>query len=135
MLDLSALQTWLQGLGSWGYLLAAALPVVMYLLKQKLGTPAAPALPTAPASPATNPLNLGPQFPLLNLLLQGLGIVKKGASGTTNDIPHTLLMQIDGEVQQAKDAKAAAHTAALVDLGAVPGPLETPVMVATAPKS
>lgn len=133
MPDLSGLQTWLSSLGTWGYLLAAAIPVLLYFAKQRLGTPAAPALPTAPASPATNPLNLGPQFPLLNLLLQALGKIPRGASGTTADIPHTLIAQISSEVAGVTEAHIAAHTAALADLGAAPGPLETPVMQSPQP--
>ncbi len=122
-MDLTLLLNWLQSLGPYGYLLAAAVPVVLYLFRTKFGPVPLPATPTPPASPATNPLDLGPQFPLLNLLLQGLGIVKKGASGTTADIPHTLISQLSTEVEGVRQAHIEAHTAALSDLGA---PATTP---------
>jgi len=126
-LDLSSITAWLASLGlsqSTSLLAGAAIAVAVYFLKKKLGAPAAPVLPTSPASPATNPLDLAAQFPLLNRLLQGLGIVPKSGGGTTADIPHALLLQLDAEVEELKAARGAAHVAALADLGLIQPPTE-----------
>ena len=133
-MDLSSITKFLtdMGLSQTGALAAGmGLVVLVMFLRSRLGTPAPPALPTAPASPATNPLNLGPQFPIINSVLQALGIIPKGTVGTTADIPHTLIAQLSAEMSGITNAKIAEHAAALADLGAVPGPLEARAIAPT----
>jgi len=106
--DLTALQAWLTSLGTYGYLLAAAVPVVVYLIRQKLSPLAKPITPTPDPSPATVSPRLDALAPILNALLASLGIAPKGRPATVADVPHDLHVQMGAEWDKVNAAKAAA---------------------------
>lgn len=112
----AALVTWLQSLGTWGYVLAGLVPVVAYLLRQKFGPKPAPTLP----SPETTPANASPRLdavaPILNALLTALGIAPKGRPATVADVPHDLFMQYGNEWDKLAAIKAAAAAQTAKDL-------------------
>lgn len=94
MPDLSPLQTWLASLGPYGYLLAAAVPVVVYFLRQRLGPLPAPVTPTPSPTPAVAPPRLDAVAPLLNALLNALGIAPRTRPATVADLPHATHLQL-----------------------------------------
>ena len=126
-IDLTPLTAWLQSLGPVGYLLAAALPVALYFLRQKYGPVAPPVMPTPTPTPAVSSPRLDASAPLLNALLSALGLAPKGRPATVADLPHGLHLQLRDELDAVTSAKAEAHAAALADL--------QPVTQAAPPKS
>ena len=116
MSDLTSLQTWLASLGPYGYVLAAAVPVVAYLVRRWTGPPAAPVTPTPAPTPAVAPPRLDAVAPLLNALLNALGLAPQNRPATVADLPHATHLQLRGELDAVTAAMSAAHAAALADL-------------------
>ncbi|WP_439625330.1 hypothetical protein [Gemmata sp.] len=116
MSDLTSLQTWLASLGPYGYVLAAAVPVVAYLVRRWTGPPAAPVTPTPVPTPAVAPPRLDAVAPLLNALLTALGVAPRNRPATVADLPHATHLQLRDELDAVTAAKSAAHAAALADL-------------------
>lgn len=114
--DMTPITNWLASLGPYGYLLAAALPVVLYLLRRKFGPLAQPVVPTPAPSPATTSPALAGRFPLASLFAAALGIKTPGRAATVADIPHDKLVQLRDEVTGLIEAKVEHHAAALADL-------------------
>lgn len=119
---LQALQTWLISLGPYGYLVAAAVPVVVYFLKKKFGPAVAPVVPTPDPSPANVSPRLDTVAPYLNALLTALGIAPKGRQATVADLPHDLLVQVGNEWDRASAIKTAAAVQMAKDLAVEPVP-------------
>lgn len=125
MPDLTPLQEWLASLGTYGYLLAAALPVVVYFLKTRL-SPAAPITPTPTPSPATISPRLDAVAPLLNALLSALGLAPRNRPATVADVPHDFHLQVSQEWDKVNAIKYEAATKAAQDLNvATPAPSAT----------
>lgn len=122
MSDLTALQAWLTSLGPYGYVLAAAVPVVVYFLKKRFGPPAAPVVPTPDPTPANVSPRLDAVAPLLNALLAALGLAPKGRPATVADVPHDLFVQYGTEWDKVSAVKTAAAAQVARDLAAEPSP-------------
>jgi len=120
MFDLTPFQTWLASLGPYGYLLAAALPVAVAILRQRFGPAPAPVTPTPNPTPAVAPPRLDAVAPLLNALLNSLGVAPRNRPATVADLPHATHLQLRDELDAVTAAKSAAHAAALADLEAAP---------------
>jgi len=120
MTDLTPLMTWLASLGPYGYLLSAAVPVVVFLLRNRFGPLTQPVTPTPAPSPAVTSPRLDARAPLLNMLLNALGVVPRGRPATIADVPHETHLQLQSELDGVAAAKVAAHTAALADLSPTP---------------
>lgn len=116
MSDLAPLMNWLTSLGPYGYLLAALVPIAVSFLKQRFGPLPTPVTPTPTPTPATAPSRLDAIAPLLNSLLNALGLAPKGRPATVADLPHATHMQLRDELDAVTAAKSAAHAAALADL-------------------
>lgn len=113
MSDLTSLQTWLASLGPYGYLLAAAVPVVAYFVRRFTGPPVVPA--PAP-TPPSDPQRLDAVAPLLNALLNALKLAPRNRPATVADLPHATHLQLRDELDAVTAAATAAHAAALADL-------------------
>lgn len=113
---MSAFTTWLNSLGTTGHLLAAAVPVVIYLLWKRLKPASSSStVPSPTPNAATAPSLLAGLAPLLHDALVALGrIPAKGA--TVNDVSHATLVQLGADVTAVIDAHNAIHDAAKVDL-------------------
>lgn len=122
---IQALQTWLASLGPYGYLVAAAVPVVVYLVRQKLGPAPKPVTPTPDPSPATVSPRLDAIAPVLNALLAALGIAPKGRPATVADVPHDLHVQMGAEWDKVNAEKAAAVARMARDYAAEATPAPT----------
>ncbi|MBA4191751.1 MAG: hypothetical protein C0467_27540 [Planctomycetaceae bacterium] len=121
MSDLSPLQNWLTSLGPYGYLLAALVPVVAFFVRRGLGFPASPATPPTPApTPTDSPARLDRVAPLLNTLLNALGIAPRNRPATVADLPHATHLQLRDELEAVTAARSDAHAAALADLTPTP---------------
>lgn len=140
-MDLTPLTNWLQSLGTVGYLIAAAIPVIVYFLKQKYGPTPTPVTPTPDPSPATISPRLDAVAPLLNALLAALGLAPKGRPATVADVPHDFHLQVSNEWDKVNAIKSAQAEKMVADL-AVPVPAAVapatyaataPVRVSTAP--
>jgi hypothetical protein len=118
--------TWLGSLGTWGYVLTMAVPVLGYLLYSRTRKTPPPVVPTAVPSAATAPIALAGSQQLLNVLATSMGWVPAGTTATTANIPSPMLAKLTQEVQQTTQAQITGHIAALADLGhTVPAPAKT----------
>lgn len=116
-IDLSFLTPLLAQLGPWGYLIAALVPVVAMLLKQKYA-------PSAPASP-TDPPKTAPETPILDAILKALGKLPKGKPGTFDDLSHEDQKKFQAELDKVaawRFEKATREANELLDLKLVDPP-------------
>lgn len=118
--ELQPLLTWLQSLGTVGYILAGAVSIGVMILYQR-SKPAAPVVPTPDPTPAnTSPL-LKPLAPYLEVLLKALGVKpSNGIAYTIADVPHNIFAQVGNEWDAVSSAKVRQHAAALAGLQTPP---------------
>jgi hypothetical protein len=116
------LMAWLNGMGSWGYGLVMAVPILLYLAYTYTRKTPPPVVPSPTPSIAPTPLAMAQTQQLSNVLSTVMGWSQPGAIPTTADFPAPMIAKMKQELDQISAAQISGHIAALADLGHVVAP-------------
>ncbi len=111
----------LKAAGDVGYVIASAIPIVLYFLYQRYYA----------ATPGTTPLK--DSAPMLDLILKALGIVPKNGVATADDLPHDVHLKLQAELDKVAADKSATMLKQQTDFANLKL-VETPPVVAPVAK-